>query len=158
MLDMNIIIDRLIYHEGLKLIPYKCPAGKWTIGVGRCIETNPFTYEELKAIGDSWQKGITKNAAIMLLRNDIEKCLEKLNTWEWYKDLNDERQYALLDMCFQLGFEGLSRFTNMLKFMKMKLYPQASAECLNSKYANQTPKRAHMIAKLIEKSEWQIYL
>lgn len=44
-------IDRLIFHEGLKLKPYKCTAGKWTIGVGRCYETNPFTAEELKATG-----------------------------------------------------------------------------------------------------------
>ena len=155
MLDMNIVIDRLIFHEGLRLTPYKCRAGKWTIGVGRCIETNPFTYEELKAVGN-WQKGITRNAAIMLLRNDIEKCLNKLNTWKWYKDLDDERQYALLDMCYQLGFEGLGRFTNMLKNIRIKIWEEAAKECLNSKYHQQTPKRCERIAQLIKTGHWKI--
>ena len=64
---------RLEFHEGCWLMPYRCTAGKLTIGVGRCIDTNPFTEEELKAVGD-WKHGITRNAALMLLRNDIDRC------------------------------------------------------------------------------------
>lgn len=42
----------LIRHEGLKLKPYQCTAGKLTIGVGRNIE----------------DMGITEDEAIYMLR------------------------------------------------------------------------------------------
>ena len=42
---MNIkkIKDQLIQHEGLKLKPYQCPAGRLTIGVGRNLEDKGIT-------------------------------------------------------------------------------------------------------------------
>ena len=43
MLDMEEIINRLVLHEGIKLKPYKCPAGYLSIGVGRNLITNPHT-------------------------------------------------------------------------------------------------------------------
>ena len=54
---------RLEFHEGCRLMPYRCTAGKLTIGVGRCIDTNPFTEEELKAVGD-WKHGITQKCRV----------------------------------------------------------------------------------------------
>lgn len=45
--------DQLILHEGLKLKPYKCPANKWTIGVGRNLEDVGLSKDEqLKLLGD----------------------------------------------------------------------------------------------------------
>lgn len=152
--EFDWIIRRLEFHEGCRLMPYRCPAGKLTIGIGRCIDTNPFTKEELKAIGD-WKSGITKNAAYMLLRNDINRCIEELKkTFNFFKNLDLERQYALLDMCFQLGIGGLSKFKKMLEAMKFGKWQKASEECLNSEYARQTPKRAKRIARLIREGIW----
>lgn len=45
------LTDQLIKHEGLRLKPYRCPAGKLTIGIGRNLE----------------DKGITEKEAVMLL-------------------------------------------------------------------------------------------
>ena len=70
MIEMHEAIERLIVHEGLRLKPYKCPAGYLTIGVGRNVETNPITEEEKKVVGD-WERGITENGAKYLLKNDI---------------------------------------------------------------------------------------
>ena len=36
--------------EGLYLKPYRCPAGKWTIGYGDNLEANGLTAEEVKII------------------------------------------------------------------------------------------------------------
>jgi lysozyme len=47
------MIRQLTRHEGLRLKPYLCPAGKLTIGIGRNLEG----------------KGITKQEAVMLLEN-----------------------------------------------------------------------------------------
>ena len=55
---------QLTKHEGLRLKPYHCPAGKLTIGIGRNLE----------------DKGITEKEAVMLLENDIHECIEDLKT------------------------------------------------------------------------------
>jgi lysozyme len=149
MLGQQEIIQRLVLHEGCMLVPYKCPAGFLTIGVGRNIEKNPLTSEEKKVCGD-YMNGITKNAAFYLLRNDIEKvCKDLMKNIPWWKNLDNERQYALLDMCFQLGINGLLRFRKMLSAMGVGNWQQAAEECLNSNYARQTPKRAKRIAETI---------
>ena len=148
------IARRLEFHEGCRLMPYRCTAGKLTIGIGRCIDTNPFTKEELQAVGD-WKHGITKNAALMLLRNDIARCLKQLSGLDFYAKLDLERQYALLDMCFQMGVRGFRRFKRLLKAVEQRNFELAAFECLTSKYAQQTPKRAKRIAQLLKTGVWK---
>ena len=53
------IKDQLIKHEGLRLKPYKCTAGKMTIGVGRNLD----------------DVGISEQEALDMLFNDVGKCL-----------------------------------------------------------------------------------
>ena len=47
---MRSIEDQLVLHEGLRLEPYICPAGYWTIGVGRNLESKGLTGAEQKFI------------------------------------------------------------------------------------------------------------
>ena len=117
MIDMNEKIQRLVMHEGIRLKPYYCTRGKQTIGVGRNLDDNPLTEEEKRVCGD-WEKVITKQAAFYLLRHDIEKtekeCKSKIAI---YEALDDERQYALLDMAFNMGVAGVLKFKKMLMAM-----------------------------------------
>lgn len=149
MLDMQEIIQRLVFHEGCVQHVYICPAGYKTIGVGRNIKKNPLTAEEERVCGD-WKNGITKNAAFYLLRNDINRVLtECRKKIPFYNNLDSERQYALLDMTFQMGINGVLRFKKMLSAMGTGNWDKASYECLDSNYAKQTPKRAKRIAETI---------
>jgi len=158
MIDISEAEKRLILHEGLRLNPYYCTRGKQTIGIGRNLDDNPITLEEKAVVGD-WEHGITKQGALYLLRNDIsrfEKQLEqKISFW---KSLDDERQYALLDMTFNLGLKGLLKFKNMLQAIEQKDYTLASEECLNSHYAKETGKRSLRISCLIRTGKWPIYI
>lgn len=148
------VCRRLAYHEGVVLKPYRCPEGKLTIGVGRNLEDNPLTDEERKACGDIYN-GITKNAAYMLLRNDVTRCENELRKKIlFYQELPVERQYALLDMCFNLGINRLLKFKKMLKAMENRNFPLAAYECLDSNYARQVPNRAKRIARLIKTGVW----
>jgi lysozyme len=151
--DFVWISRRLEFHEGCVLTPYRCPAGKLTIGVGRNLEDNPLNEKERRALGD-YEHGITHNGAMMLLRNDVERCLKDLKTLECWRSLSIERRYALLDMCFQLGFRGLCKFERMLKALEEKNYHLASIHCLDSKYAKDTPARAKRIANTIKNGLW----
>lgn len=152
-IDENLLNEwcrRLIFHEGMSLKPYYCTAGKLTIGVGRNLEDNPLSTEEKRAIGD-YMQGITKNGAMMLLRNDIRNCVGQLKHYvKGFDELDSERKYALLDMCFQLGIKGLRKFKGMLKNFEKGNFDMAAYECLNSQYAKQTPSRAKRIARLIK--------
>ena len=151
MLDMEEIINRLVLHEGIKLKPYKCPAGYLSIGVGRNLITNPLTKIEKQVVGDLSQ-GITYEMAMYLLRHDIKRVLEECrNSFSFWKNIDSERKYALFDMCFNLGLYRLLKFKKMLEAFKIGDYQGAAKECLNSKYAIDVGKRAERIDKTIEK-------
>lgn len=158
MLDMAEMITRLKMHEGCSLKPYKCPAGKLTIGIGRNVEDNPLTAEELRVVGD-WKHGITREAAHYLCRNDIERCIADLKkNLKWFDGLDKERKYALIDLCFNMGIRTLLTFKKTLASIAGGNYRTAAEQLLQSKYASQVGKRAKRIAKLIETGRWEICL
>ena len=158
MLDMAEMITRLKKHEGCVLHPYICPAGKLTIGIGRNVMDNPFTDEERIAVGD-WQNGITKEAAHMLCRNDISKCITQLRQHvPFFDKLDKERKYALIDLCYNMGIKTLLTFKKTLANIGCGNYKIAAEQLLQSKYAKQVGDRALRIAKLIETGRWELCL
>lgn len=155
MIGLNEAIERLVFHEGLLLKPYICPAGYLTIGIGRNLITNPLSAKEIEVVGKNYKDGISESAAFYLLKNDIKRSKEDLSkNISWFYQLDDERQYALLDMCFNLGIKRLLGFKKMLGAMFIGDYRGAAKECLNSKYAKDVGKRAQRIARLIETGVW----
>lgn len=156
MLELRTMVDRIEFHEGLRLEPYRCTRGKLTIGIGRCIDTNPFTTEEKVAIGD-WRHGITKAMAYMLCQNDIQRCIKELKKEvPFFINLDKERQFALIDLCFNMGIEKLKKFKKMLAALGAGSYQRASEELLDSKYATQVGSRAKRIAILIREGRWEV--
>jgi lysozyme len=127
------IIDMLIAHEGLRLKPYRCPAGKLTIGAGRNIE----------------DLGITREEAIMLLHNDITRVSNELKQFTWYGQLSQARQEAMIDMCFNLGITRFKTFKRMIAALEDHNYYKASTEMIASKWADQVGPRAVDLADII---------
>ena len=157
MIDMIEAVQRLAFHEGCVLHPYKDHLGYWTIGIGRCYEKNPITADEEKVVGKCWKQGITKNGAYYLLRNDIKRTEKELEKKiPFWKQLDNERQYALLDMGFQMGSDGVLKFKKMLSALGVGNYREAKAQCLDSNYAKQTPKRAERIANCLASGRFLI--
>ena len=128
------LIDQIKHHEGFMSKPYKCPAGKLTIGYGRNIE----------------DMGITMTEAEYLLVNDLTRSQTELsNSLPWYKTLSHRRKQAMLNLHFNMGTGTLSKFQKFLKAMSESDYSTAKAELLNSKYAQQVGKRAQEVAEQI---------
>jgi lysozyme len=123
---MSKLVEQLIKHEGLKLMPYTCTAGKLTIGVGRNIEDN----------------GITEDEAMYLLHADIARTIDELVKFDWYCSLDEVRRGAIVNMCFNLGLPTLLKFTNMINAIKLKDYGLAAKEMLDSRWARQVGDRA----------------
>lgn len=85
-----------ILDEGLKLLPYKCPANKWTIGIGRNIEDNPipgYSFEQL-------QEGITKEFALEIFHKDISSRYQIARQHDWFNKLNEARQAVILNILY----------------------------------------------------------
>jgi lysozyme len=129
------ITNQLVRHEGLQLKVYTCPANKLTIGVGRNLE----------------DRGITEKEAFYLLHDDIVQTHNELSCkYPFYDTLDDTRQEVLINMAFQLGLNGLSKFKKTLEYIEKGMYKSASEEMLNSNWAKQTPKRAYELSNLMK--------
>ena len=131
--------DQLLKHEGLRLKPYRCSAGKLTIGVGRNLE----------------DRGITKDEALMMLDNDIRQCEEQLisRIGSVYKGLDEVRKSVLINMCFNLGIGGLLEFKNTLAFISSEDWERAANNMLVSKWAKQVGRRAIELAEMMRKGK-----
>lgn len=152
MLSQQEIIQRLAFNEGFRQYPYRCSAGKLTIGVGHNLDDCPLTKEELECIGhDCREKPITKDQVFYLLRHDIERTKETLDRkLPWWKNLNEDRQYVMIDLVFNLGINSLLGFKRFLKYISTGFYKQAAHELMDSKYARQVPARAERNRHAIE--------
>lgn len=143
----EVCIQRLCVNEGIRLKPYYCPAGHLTIGIGRNLEGNPLTAEEKAYIGHSVKQGITNDQAFYLCRNDLKKVRNDLDkNLPWWRDLNADRQFVMIDLCFNMGIgnskKGLLSFKNTLQAIALGNYIKASENLLKSKYAKDVGVRA----------------
>jgi lysozyme len=154
-MNMDAIISELELDEGVRLSPYRCTAGFLTIGVGRNLDTNKLTAEELAFVGHNCRtKPITKEQSDYLLKNDIEKvCADLMKFLPWWAYLGDVRKRVLVNMAFNLGTEGLLKFENTLALIRSGSYAQAAAEMVKSKWAKQVGKRADRLANMMRTGE-----
>lgn len=132
------LIAQIQRHEGLRLKPYHCTAGKLTIGYGRNLE----------------DVGITAHEAEILLVGDLSRCEDAcLHAFPWFADLSESRQDVILNMCFNLGLAGLKKFTKFLRAVELGNYDTAADEMLDSLWAKQVKSRALELAGMMRGPE-----
>jgi lysozyme len=131
----NIVFNDLQRFEGLRLKPYKCSAGKLTIGYGRNLE----------------DRGISEAEANMLLAEDYDNCYKLAERLVKPEDHPASAMVVLVEMIFQLGFEGTRLFKRFLAAINKKDYKLASLEIKSSTWAEQTPNRVKYLASLLER-------
>lgn len=128
-------------------MPYKCPAGKLTIGYGHNLDA----------------KGITREQAERLLDDDIEEVARAIViALPWVADLDEVRQAVLVMMAFQMGVggsrpkpHGLLAFQRTLMEIKRGNYHGAAVFMLQSKWAEEdSPARALRLAEMMRSGEW----
>lgn len=156
------IEEQLILHEGLKLEVYKCPAGKWTVGVGRNLEAVGLSVDEqlrlfgtsglskLEVIDGLMERGITESEALFLLDNDIKKCTQDLRrVFSWFDNLGPVRQKVLIDMRLNLGMAGLLGFKRMITRLKAQDYEEAAYEMMDSLWYHQVGNRSKRLVEMM---------
>ena len=119
------LIKQLIEHEGEVLTPYKCPAGKLTIGVGRNIEDN----------------GIRREESRYMLTNDIAECESDLRrVFDNFEAFSENRRVALVDLRFNLGPSRFRSFKKMIAAIQRGDWLHAACEAMDSRWAHQVQK------------------
>lgn len=124
-------MEWIIKEEGFVSRPYKCSEGVLTFGHG-------LTY-------------ITEEESKEIVKNRIEEIISKLPVVLGKISLDDFRKTIIIDMCFQLGIEGVRSFKKMLTALANYDYDRAADEMLNSKWHIQTPARCEMLANRMRK-------
>ena len=140
------IKDLLIKHENIKNKPYDDATGKElkqgdaikgkiTIGVGRNIQDN----------------GLSEDEIIYLLSNDIERCITELKTiFPNFDELPKNIRMALIDMNFNLGKSRFLTFKKMIQAVKNRNWKQMIKEMKDSHWCEQLPNRCKDDVSLIE--------
>ena len=121
------LIELIKLDEGFIATVYKDSLGFDTVGYGTKM---PLSREE--------------GELLLKYRLDItEKNL--LNNLH-YLSISHEAWEILYNMAYQMGVNGVIKFTKMIKALRIKDYNEAANQMLDSKWAKQTPQRANRLA------------
>ena len=138
---MQKLLEMLKRHEGVRSHVYLCSAGYETIGVGRNISKSGM--------------GLSDDEVDYLLENDIVRVIKELSSeYPWFKDLDDVRKDAMIDISFNLGATRLRGFKRALAAMEVADYKLAAKEFLDSKWSRDVKGRSHELASMIETGEY----
>jgi lysozyme len=147
------LLAMLRLHEGWRSKPYRCSAGKLTVGYGHNIDAGQLP---------SWATlPLSKENGERLLVEDLEKHRAELfAACPWVLNLDKVRQACLIDMTFNMGLgslktgKGLLGFKNSLALIRMGDYAHAAANMMKSAWFKQTGTRAVRICGMMADGEW----
>jgi lysozyme len=128
------LLEMLKRHEGLRLFPYNCSAGKTTIGYGRNLT----------------DMGISESEAQILLVHDMEQSMLTVDRiFPDFYGYSRNRKKALTDMMFNLGLTRFLKFRKMIDAILNNNWPLAAEEAEDSLWFSQVKSRGIEIVKLI---------
>jgi lysozyme len=128
------VLDKIKKAEGFKSSVYECTEGYDTIGYG-------FAVKDLE---------LTEDIAEQILIQKIAELESKISKkFEWYHTAPQEAKEVVINMCYQLGLSGFSKFKKTIYLLETEQYEEASVEMLDSLWAKQTPRRAKELSEVI---------
>ena len=131
---MRNLIENIKESEGFVEHVYDDSLGIPTIGYG-------FAIKDLI---------LDKDIATEILSRKISRLINRVDEkFDWFNEANDEIKEVVVEMCYQLGVGGFSRFKKTISYFKSKDYKTASVEMLDSKWAKQTPNRAKKLSDVV---------
>ena len=136
----DILKERIKTQEGFRDYVYLDSLGKKTCGWGHLCRDD-----------EEWD--IKKTYEIDFLEEVFEKdfknALAGAESVIGNVKIHPQAKEIIIEMVFQLGKTGVSKFKKMLKALKKKDYKEAANQMLDSKWHTQTPERARALASLM---------
>jgi len=132
---------RIKEHEGFVPKIYKDQLGFKTIGFGHLVLPT-----------DIFKEGVTykKKDLEQIFDSDFNTAKSNANQLIEGLPLHHQAKCVIIEMVFQLGIGGVSKFKKMWKALKQNDYQIASEEMLDSRWAKQTPKRAEELSSVMK--------
>ena len=131
---MKNLIEKIKEHEGYRSSVYQCTEGYDTIGYG-------FAIKDLY---------LSEGVSELILREKVTNLRLRIEKkFDWFNEVPREVQEVLLEMSYQMGVSGVSKFKNALKHMRNGEWNKAADEMLLSRWYKQTPKRAKELSDII---------
>ena len=129
------LIDSIKKHEGYRSKVYKDSLGIDTIGYG-------FAIKDLE---------LDEDICDIILDRKIKELATRVNrTFSWYRYMPQAIRDVVMNMCYQLGVGGFSKFRKTISFLQNKQFHDASEEMLDSLWARQTPNRAKELSDRVK--------
>lgn len=171
------LYEMLYQDEGYAAVAYYDVKG-YTVGVGHFIGEMPRTvteelYRKLSAqinreipFRPGVPPSITQDEGEALFQQDMAKVVSSSTSGRFPLTAaavaaagdNKPRIWALMNMSFQLGAQGLENFTKTLTLAGAGKWQEAAAQALKSHWAiNQTPGRAHKVAQCLSVGNMTAY-
>ena len=140
-MSYNDLKARIKEHEGFVPKIYKDQLGFKTIGFGHLVLPT-----------DKFAEGVTykKKDLEEVFDSDFNTAKSNANQLIEGLPLHHQAKCVIIEMVFQLGIGGVSKFKKMWKALKQNDYHTASEEMLDSKWAKQTPKRAEELSSVMK--------
>jgi len=132
------LLESVRKHEGYRNKVYLDTLNKRTVGVGHlCVE-------------DFWEdnKEYEESFLMDILQKDLQNSIDGAENLCKNLNISDNAKIIIIEMIFQLGKTGVSKFRNMWKALleNPPNYEEASIQMLDSRWAKQTPNRAKEMA------------
>ena len=135
------LLESVKKHEGYRNKVYLDTLGKRTVGVGHlCVED---FWEDDKEYEEDFLMGI--------LEKDLQSAIDQADDMCKNLTISDDAKIIIIEMIFQLGGNGVSKFRKMWQALQQDPpdYAEASVQMLDSRWAKQTPNRAKEMARLM---------
>jgi lysozyme len=139
-MDYQAVKDRIKKHEGFRNTVYSDSLGKSTIGYGHLLTED-----------DDFEEGIQYDKSLLEILFDKDFNRSAYNAEQLLEgiDICDIAREIIVEMVFQLGIGGVSKFKKMFEALRKKDYNEAAEQMLNSQWRVQTPKRCEELSSLM---------
>ncbi len=129
---------RIKKNEGYSKKPYKDQLGFYTIGYGHLIKKNESKY---------YKSVFNKQYYNELFEKDFNNAFRHYKNKFYLKSHKKNEKELLIEMLFQLGPNGVSKFKKMLFYLNRRQKNMVCLEMLDSLWYRQTPKRVENLIK-----------
>ena len=131
---MQDLLESIKKHEGFVEHVYDDSLGIPTIGYG-------FAIKDLV---------LDEDIAEEILIRKLERLKRNANSrFKWLEDMPVAVQEVILNMCYQLGVTGVSKFRKAISAFQEGEWHEAADEMLDSLWARQTPNRAKELSNIV---------
>ena len=138
---MKDLLESIKKHEGFVEHVYDDSLDIPTIGYG-------FAIKDLV---------LDEDIAEEILIRKLEKLKRNANSrFKWLEDMPQEIQAVVLNMCYQLGVTGVSKFRKAISALQEGEWHEAADEMLDSLWARQTPNRAEELSNIVRNQSEKI--